>query len=55
MYEYIIDIDECAEDTDGCSQNCTNTIGSFACSCGRGYRLVSDGRWCMGKIATINI
>ena len=40
------DIDECAEGTDGCAQTCTNTVGSYSCSCGTGYRLASDEHTC---------
>eukprot|EP01125_Pyxidicula_operculata_P003314 TRINITY_DN1390_c0_g2_i3.p1 TRINITY_DN1390_c0_g2~~TRINITY_DN1390_c0_g2_i3.p1 ORF type:complete len:1797 (+),score=397.91 TRINITY_DN1390_c0_g2_i3:489-5879(+) len=35
------DIDECALHIDNCQQNCTNTIGSFVCSCVEGYSLVN--------------
>ena len=43
------DIDECAMDTDNCSENaiCTNTPGSFICICYIGY--VSNGTACVGK------
>ena len=43
------DIDECTEDLDDCSVNadCTNTIGSFVCTCLSGY--TGDGRTCTGK------
>ena len=44
------DIDECNEDSDGCAQTCTNTIGSYICSCGSGYRLASDAHGCDGYI-----
>ena len=40
------DIDECAEGTDMCGQNCHNTIGSYNCSCNIGYRLNMDGFGC---------
>ena len=40
------DIDECAADTDGCDQVCTNTPGSFECSCNSGFSLSTDGRTC---------
>lgn len=43
------DIDECAEDIDRCAQNCTDTDGSYVCSCGIGYRLASDSRGCNGR------
>ena len=41
-------VDECLANTaDGCDQLCTNTIGSFRCSCINGYTLSSDGRSCL--------
>ena len=43
------DIDECAEDTDGCTQTCVNTIGSYLCTCRPGYRLANDTRGCNGQ------
>ena len=48
-YDYALDIDECSEDSDGCAQNCVNTIGSYTCSCNTGYNLGSDGRSCIGE------
>ena len=33
----------------GCQQSCTNTFGSFRCSCEQGYRLLDDGLQCEGK------
>ena len=42
-----IDIDECAE-IDACDQDCTNTVGSFMCSCYNGYELDDNGRNCSG-------
>lgn len=45
---YIPDIDECIEDIDGCVQTCTNTMGSYTCSCNAGYRLASDNHGCNG-------
>ena len=43
------DIDECITDTDNCDTNavCTNTPGSFTCSCNDGY--IGNGLTCMGK------
>ena len=43
------DIDECAENTAGCGQMCTDTDGSFECSCKDGFRLASDKRNCDGE------
>ena len=45
----ITDVDECSEDTDGCSQTCSNTYGSFMCSCGSGFTLANDSLGCNGK------
>ena len=42
------DIDECSEDTDNCSQNCNNTIGSYQCFCNDGYTLDTDQHTCNG-------
>ena len=44
------DINECNLNTDGCAHICTNTIGSYTCSCRTGYRLLSNGRSCQGTI-----
>ena len=43
---YIIDINECTENSDGCAQICVNTAGSYYCSCRSGYRLASNRRGC---------
>ena len=43
------DIDECAAETDDCSQTCTNNDGSFICGCNGGYILDIDGFTCLGK------
>ncbi|XP_078670984.1 uncharacterized protein LOC144911074 isoform X2 [Branchiostoma floridae x Branchiostoma belcheri] len=40
------DVDECATGNGGCAQNCTNTIGSFSCSCYTGYKFNNDGVSC---------
>lgn len=45
-----IDINECASSTSNdCEHRCTNTLGSYSCSCNSGYRLNSDGRTCGGN------
>ncbi|KAH0752277.1 hypothetical protein KY285_005425 [Solanum tuberosum] len=44
------DIDECADpSTNSCEKNCTNTLGSFYCSCPDGYTDdgKKDGRGCI--------
>ena len=42
----LIDIDECNEEISGCSQLCTNTIGSYTCACHNGYQLGNDNHTC---------
>ena len=45
----ILDIDECTTDGHDCSDNgqCTNTMGSFSCSCNNGY--TGNGKTCTGN------
>lgn len=44
-----LDIEECTTDTDNCHDdaNCTNTKGSFFCTCNHGYS--GDGITCEGR------
>ena len=44
----LTDINECDANNGGCSHNCTNTEGSFECSCRVGYILDNDGKGCSG-------
>ena len=48
------DINECEEQTDRCTQDCTNSAGSYTCSCDSGYRLQSDGFSCNGKFKVVS-
>ena len=48
MVFFALDIDECAEGTHNCAQQCVNTQGGFNCSCYSGYDLMPDGT-CKGK------
>lgn len=43
------DINECASNNADCQHTCSNTDGSFECSCRNGYTLGSDGLLCIGK------
>ena len=45
-----LDIDECAQGSDGCDQNCTNTDESYYCTCMDGYELESDNHTCTGNV-----
>ncbi|XP_070201910.1 uncharacterized protein [Littorina saxatilis] len=40
-----VNVDEC-QSVSGCSQGCVDTVGSFYCTCGAGYQLLSDQRTC---------
>lgn len=46
-----LDLDECLQETDDCadapSGTCSNTIGSYNCSCNPGYS--GDGKICFGR------
>ena len=39
-------MDECIRHKSNCSQQCINRKGGFACTCGLGYKLHSDGHVC---------
>lgn len=47
---FISDIEECATEIDNChvDANCTNTKGSFYCTCHTGYD--GDGVFCNGNV-----
>ena len=44
-----VDINECQVNNGNCSDNCTNTIGSYACRCSPGFELMDDNATCVGK------
>ena len=50
-YTYVlcttVDINEC-EGYNDCHQICTNTEGSYYCSCDTGFVLTADNRTCQG-------
>ena len=50
-----VDIDECTPNNGGCSEQavCSNTEGSFACSCNDGY--AGDGFTCTGMSSLSDI
>ncbi|XP_060593354.1 fibrillin-1-like [Ruditapes philippinarum] len=50
------DIDECTANTDNCDSTnggCTNSAGSFTCSCNTGYNLEADGFTCTAIITSV--
>ena len=42
------DRDECSTKQHNCVQSCTNTVGSYTCSCYTGFNLDADGKSCSG-------
>ena len=42
-----VDVNEC-EGYNGCHQSCTNTEGSYYCSCDTGFSLAADNKTCTG-------
>ena len=45
------DINECATNNGNCAQNCSNTVGSYLCSCGVGYIINANNRTCTGELS----
>jgi len=45
---FIVDINECLTNNGGCAHTCDNTVGSYRCSCSKGYQLASDSHSCSG-------
>ena len=48
MFFCNIDIDECSKSPCDANATCTNTAGSFTCTCNSGY--TGNGTSCAGKI-----
>ena len=44
----LIEINECERGTDLCEHTCTNTPGSYNCSCNTGYQLGNNNHSCSG-------
>lgn len=51
---FVLDIDECADESATCTQGCVNTLGSFVCSCSPGFQLGTDGESCYRKLPLTN-
>ena len=47
------DVNECLTNNGGCGQDCTNTLGSYTCSCKSGYSLVYDRHQCIGMLSVL--
>lgn len=48
LWTFFTDIDECTIMNGGCETHCTNSEGSYECSCSEGYALMPDLRTCSG-------
>lgn len=56
VYNYYVDINECANGDNLCNQYCNNTDGSYVCSCYDGYTLSDQSdKFCIGKEALIEL
>jgi len=48
----VVDVDECVEVEGTCRHGrCDNLLGSFSCTCERGYRLSPNRDTCTGEIS----
>ena len=56
IFVLCVEVDECRA-YGSCAQYCTNTPGSFTCSCASGYTLKADGRTCKanGQFVTSSV
>ena len=45
-----IDINECSTSNGGCAGTCTNTVGSYYCTCPSGCTLGSNNHVCNGEL-----
>ena len=45
-------MNECIANNGGCDQHCTNTLGSYYCSCAVGYTLNGNEHACDGEYKT---
>ena len=45
-----LDINECSSNNGGCAHTCTNTAGSYYCTCNTGYSLNNNKHGCTGKV-----
>ena len=46
--KYITDINECQFNNGHCGHHCTNTNGSYYCTCNPGYKLTNNKHSCVG-------
>lgn len=51
---WLADVNECNKGNGGCDHNCTNSMGSYHCSCYGGYILSGHHR-CLGKSSLLKL
>ena len=52
LFSFLLaDVNECDTGNGGCDHNCTNVVGSYACSCNEGFFLDGNLHTCLGKEA----
>ena len=49
MCDSVLDINECSGVDNKCQQQCSNTVGSYLCSCQSGFHLNTDGATCSSE------
>lgn len=47
---FILDINECENKDNNCTQLCHNIDGGYYCACEDGYRLSTDSHTCTGAL-----
>lgn len=56
---FVSDVNECDKviggmvSKGGCHHKCENTIGSYTCSCNKGYSLADDKKTCKGRVKVL--
>ena len=54
-FKTLTDIQECNDNNGNCAHNCTNTEGSYFCTCKDGYEQQDDGHICKGNLFVSDI
>ena len=49
LLSLFLDLNECSNSNGGCNSTCSNSIGSYSCSCEAGYQLAVNLHDCKGR------
>ena len=52
---HITDLNECHFNNGNCAHHCTNTDGSYYCTCNAGYQLSTDKHSCVGMYVSASL